>query len=511
MHHNISIIILIICFCWTSYLDVFGQLPGAQIFDPNHMHEIRVTSEDLVDLSTSISEEYIAVTATIDGQKIDSIGIKLRGSTSLYSDQKPLVLDFNKFVKGQKFDGLKKLGLRNNFKDPFLQKEALAYEFYRRAGLPSPRTSFAEVYLGDTFVGIYTLTEIIDKTFLKNNYASNDGSLYKGAHDFRGFSVEVLEGDLEAYERFEIEHTPLNLDEYVNVDHFIKQMAVDIIIGDWDSYAYHRHNFYIYYELESKQLQFINWDHNYAFSAKAEDKDFHPHGTFPSDINLIESPNLKERYENTMCELLTYVADSNFVVSQINHNNEVLNSNKNDISPPETGPLEEYIFQRIQRLKDTLSVMNITCNELVYPYEKGDLVINEVGRTKIDGKNKGWIELHNTSTKAILLDRSYYLSDDASYPKKWHFHDEVLLEPGGFHIVWTDKIMDAEGLHAEIKVDKDGGFVSMTYENMTPIDLTSYGPIKKDKSYSRVPDGTGDFIISTATLNSSNLSPGIRN
>ena len=100
----------------------------------------------------------------IDGKTIDSVGVKLRGTTSAHDEQKPMEVDLNEFVKGQEYDGLKKFLLRNNYEDPTLQREPLAFEIYRRAGLPSPRTAYAEVYVDGVFRGIYTLTEEIDKS-----------------------------------------------------------------------------------------------------------------------------------------------------------------------------------------------------------------------------------------------------------------------------------------------------------------------------------------------------------
>jgi len=69
------------------------------------------------------------------------------------------------------------------------------------------------------------------------------------------------------------------------------------------------------------------------------------------------------------------------------------------------------------------------------------VVINEAMSGNIntlsdeDGKFPDWLELYNTSTVAVILDR-YTLSDDASNPGKWHL-PKLILQPGEFFLVYA--------------------------------------------------------------------------
>jgi len=64
-------------------------------------------------------------------------------------------------------------------------REALAFSIFRAAGVPASRTAFAKVYLtvadkhDKTYVGLYTLIEPVDKTFLKDHFKSDKGMLLK--------------------------------------------------------------------------------------------------------------------------------------------------------------------------------------------------------------------------------------------------------------------------------------------------------------------------------------------
>jgi hypothetical protein len=45
--------------------------------------------------------------------------------------------------------------------------------------IPTPRTSFVDLWINDTHLGLYTMVEQIDKTFLSDHFADNSGNLYK--------------------------------------------------------------------------------------------------------------------------------------------------------------------------------------------------------------------------------------------------------------------------------------------------------------------------------------------
>lgn len=336
---------------------------GDDLFDNSYLHEIRIVSDKTNNLWESINRDYVMVNISVDDLVLDSVGLRLKGFTSSASAQKPLKIDIDEYVSGKRYDGLKKFNLHNNFMDSSLQREPIAYDLYRRVGLPSPRTAYAEVYVDEVFRGIYSIVEQIDKTFLKSNFPSSNGSLYKGATGLVGLSVDVKEGTIDEFDRFSRNSNAANLADFINLDNYLKQLATDIIIGDWDSYGYHRHNFYIYYETKSDRLNFINWDHNYAFTADEKDMDLYPLGTFPSSVNLIEAPTLKTRYEVTLCELLKYVVDPKYIRDLAYHNLTIINSNKNNVLADDPEPIIEYIAMRSQRLRDALTHIGMNCTD----------------------------------------------------------------------------------------------------------------------------------------------------
>ena len=112
-------------------------------------------------------------------------------------------------------------------------------------------------------------------------------------------------------------------------------------------------------------------------------------------------------------------------------------------------------------------------------YSIGDVVINEFMAdnettvTDQDGDYDDWIELYNTTGSNICLS-GYYLSDDSSEIIMWTFPD-VSIPAGGFLIVWADKDDDREGLHADLKLSKDGEMIVLAAPDQTILDQVAFG------------------------------------
>jgi spore coat protein CotH len=133
----------------------------------------------------AISEEYAKADLWYDGELIPDVAVRPKGNSSLksaVSSDTPrfsLKVDLNFFNSSRNLDGVKKLNFNNGFSDPTLIRETLAYEIFEQVGVPTPRTSFVDLWINDTHLGLYTMVEQIDKTFLDNHFDDNSGNLYK--------------------------------------------------------------------------------------------------------------------------------------------------------------------------------------------------------------------------------------------------------------------------------------------------------------------------------------------
>ncbi len=487
-----------------------SQNAGDNIFDNSYLHQINITASTSFE-SLEFGGDYFMASIEIDGIVLDSVAIKPKGFLSiLVSDQKPLRVDLNKFIEDIEYDGIKKFNLNNNLDDVQLQRENIAYLLDRRAGYPGSRTSYAEVNYNNEFVGIYGIVQQVDKTFLSQYFADDEGDLYKGSLVPEQFEVDVKEGTIDNYLEYKALATAENIDEYVHFRNYLKYMAVQILIGDWDSYPYDRHNYYIYHEPKSSLLNFIPWDHNFAFYGSSSES------IYPArDVDIVRDESNIEYYHQTLCELLDYLLDETYVNDQIDHNYDILNTNSFDVDIEDPASLKEFIQERKENFRTMLLEEGVVCESFAYPFQIGDIVINEFvasndeqgGVQEPDGGSPDWIELYNNTNDDIELDEKFYLSDDKDFLKKWYFPEASIIPANGYLIVWSDRDVHQQGIHSNFKISKKGGDLFMVYEDLTIIDHVNYSEQQLNQGYARVPNGNGDFVIQNHTFNSNNNVP----
>ena len=130
---------------------------------------------------------------TAEGKTYKKIGIRYAGEISYFASsqglKRPLKIDFDKFGE-QQFHGLTSLQLHAMPMDPAKGREVLAYSVFRAAGVPAPRTAFAEVTLtvpgkyDKEYLGLYAVVESVDKPPTKDSSArAGISSEQEQAHD----------------------------------------------------------------------------------------------------------------------------------------------------------------------------------------------------------------------------------------------------------------------------------------------------------------------------------------
>jgi spore coat protein CotH len=120
-----------------------------------------------------------------DGELVPDIALRPKGNSSLSSTissgsiRFSLKADLNFFNSARNLDGVKKLNFNNGWSDPSFMREILSYEIFEQMGLPTPRASFVDVWINDTHLGLYTMVEQVDQTFLSQHFTDATGNLYK--------------------------------------------------------------------------------------------------------------------------------------------------------------------------------------------------------------------------------------------------------------------------------------------------------------------------------------------
>ena len=138
-----------------------------------------------------------------------------------------------------------------------------------------------------------------------------------------------------------------------------------------------------------------------------------------------------------------------------------------------------------------------------------EVVINElmpVNSTTVmdqNGEFDDWVELYNNSFSKVDLS-NYYLSDSRKKLTKWKFPTGTSIEGNSFLIVWTDGDTMQVGMHTNFKLSSGGEKVFLVNPDRKILDEVDYDEQTTEVSFSRVPNGTGDFQWKTPTYNSKN-------
>lgn len=129
----------------------------------------------------------------------------------------------------------------------------------------------------------------------------------------------------------------------------------------------------------------------------------------------------------------------------------------------------------------------------------GELIINEVcpdpltGFRDEDGELCDWVELYNTTDRAVSLD-NYALSNKENKPLKWRFpqgayvpaHGYYLVYCSGKEIVTTDT---SQVPHANFRLSAEHDTVILSDSRGRLVDRVVIDNIPEDASYARDPDG----------------------
>jgi spore coat protein CotH len=148
--------------------------------------QFEMTEEDWTYFCESAREEdYVKADMWYDGELIPDIALRPKGNSSLASTissgsiRFSMKADLNFFNSARNLDGVKKLNFNNGWSDPSYMREMLSYEIFRQMGIPTPRASFVDLWVNDIHLGLYTMVEQVDQTFLRQHFADPSGNLYK--------------------------------------------------------------------------------------------------------------------------------------------------------------------------------------------------------------------------------------------------------------------------------------------------------------------------------------------
>jgi spore coat protein H len=246
---------------------------------------------------------FVRVTVHHNGRVWTGVGMRYKGNSSLMSARRsengkiPFRLDFDQYeeelpeTRNQRFYGFQKLTFSSNYSDDSQIREVLATEILRDRGVPAARAAFYRVFVdtgsGPEYWGLYSMVEDpADGAMLDAQFGSRLGNLYKpdgpGA-DWTRFEAATFEKKnnekaadyADVTRAIEALNLPqpdapdwrAGLEAVFDVNHFLRWLAVNTVIQNWDAYGMMPHNYYLYGDPAVQgRLRWIPWDHNMSFA-----------------------------------------------------------------------------------------------------------------------------------------------------------------------------------------------------------------------------------------------------
>ena len=257
-----------------------------------------------------ITENPMWVEATIemDGLEWTHVGVRYKGNSTLLtawqsgSLKLPFKFDFDEWeddypeIENQRFYGFKQLSLSNAVADASYLRNPTANDLLAAADLVTPADAFYHVTLdygeGQVDLGLYVVMEVIDDTVIDEAFDGDDGNIYEGEGDGASFAEGTRDLITESFQKENNDDEPswadveavydalhastrttdpeawrAGLDAVFDTDTFLRWLALEGMMQNWDTYGEMPHNYYLYADPATGQLTWVAWDHDRAFSS----------------------------------------------------------------------------------------------------------------------------------------------------------------------------------------------------------------------------------------------------
>ena len=284
-------VLCILLFAFT--IELFAQ---EGFYRTDAIREIRIVFyqnnwDDVLDsLYLAGTKERMQATLFIDGIQYDSVGVRYKGYSSASIDRvkNPFNIKLNYLIEGQNHQGIDKIKLSNVIQDPSFLREVLSYEIARKY-MPASESNFANVFVNDTLLGLYSNVEAVNNEFLEKHFSSADHVLVKGNPETVNlygensnlsqtpgmdslaytslYSMQSDYGWNALYNFIDtLNNHQADIGKVLNVDQALWLHALNYTLVNFDSYVGYAQNYYLYQD-KAGRFNPIIWDLNMSFGS----------------------------------------------------------------------------------------------------------------------------------------------------------------------------------------------------------------------------------------------------
>ena len=284
---------------------------------------------------------------TINGQHLNGIGARYKGNASFNlmrgSLKRNMKIKLDWANKDQNYNSVETLNLNAGGLDPSKLRDVFSYWLFREAGVPAPRTTFAEMTLTipgryeKEHLGLYTIVEQVNKSFLKDRFGSKKGLLMKPegiasveyhgddwrfyAHLYRPDNQPSLAQSMRVMDFANVVNLSNtkqfrdSISSYLDIDGFLRFIAVNALIVNLDTLLAMPQNYYLHLSKDTNKFVFFPWDLDISFAGwplggKPADQMklslVHPHSSDAHKLidRLLAMESVKLRYDKIISQLV---------------------------------------------------------------------------------------------------------------------------------------------------------------------------------------------------------------
>lgn len=293
--------------------EVSESIEGSvDLFDTSIPHSIELIVSDIefqqmiYGFQVLAEKTWIQADAIIDGTLVPSVGIRLKGNSTLLGlaaggapgmealtgnvtfenpSTLPLLLSFNEFFEGRAYQGRQELAIRPVQDRQANLNEALALQLIKESGQLTQKYTWAEFRFNNFASTTRLIIENPDQQYAFS-LGLGRGVLFKSGSDnlftYKGEDTTLYVEDfsqlnaigsrdispvinlLEWLENSSDEEFDKDLASWINIPAFARYVATHKVLGNFDDMAGPGRNFLLWYDLVDEKFTVITWDMNLA-------------------------------------------------------------------------------------------------------------------------------------------------------------------------------------------------------------------------------------------------------
>lgn len=232
--------------------------------------DLRLDTEDVSRLNTTVFDKVDVPGVVTIGTATQKVEVEYAGKTSIDALKKNIDVKF----KGSGYKGMKEVRLSATTSDPTSLRSFLGYHVFSLAGLPTPQLEPVAVYLNGTYLGLYTMIEMVDEAFFSRRDV-DIATLFKGRHSDRTLDMTLLGslptaysaevdpprwGELERFIRFvngpDVADREV-LAKHLDLESYYAYVSAAVLLNHWDGFD---NNYQLYRAVGDSAFSLAPWD-----------------------------------------------------------------------------------------------------------------------------------------------------------------------------------------------------------------------------------------------------------